>query len=148
MSNTTARKGIQATIKKLQQLGATNIIQKQEGNKKFIVFQSPVGKEFVITTRAKTSVDWQTSINYGKETKENANEKDYWIFVDLSKQPNDFYIVPLWWIQNDIYKVHTNYLNSNGGIRKKNPNSKHHKVNIERIEQWYSRWDLMSLKQA
>lgn len=145
MSNINTRdKGIQATKRILKQLGVSNISEYKEKNKKFITFTSATGKEFQITTRSKTSGTWQTTIDYGKETKENTNEKDYWIFVDLSKQPNEFYIVPLWWIKNDIYKTHKDYLRDNGGTRPNNPNSKHHGIPLKRIRQWHNKWELIN----
>ncbi len=147
MSNITTRdRGIRATIKILLKLGATNISEFTKENKKFIAFQSLTDRKFTITTRARTSGTWQTTINYGIESQKNINEKEYWIFVDLSKEPNEFYIVPLWWIQNDIYEAHKNYLNSNDGVRPKNDKSKHHGIKLERIIEWHNRWDLIELK--
>ena len=62
---TTAEKGIQATCKKIEQLGGTNIAQSKEGNRRFITFSSPNGKEYKISVRAKSrsSYKWQTFLS-------------------------------------------------------------------------------------
>lgn len=146
---TTSEKGFLATKKKIEKFGGIKVNENKEGKKRYITFTSTAGKEFKITTRSKASGTWQTDIRYGKKFHEKVNEKEYWVFIDLGTEPDifyKFYIVPLWWIQNDIYKVHTNYLNSNGGIRKKSPDSKHHAIPVKRIRQWHNRWELIELK--
>ena len=41
---------------------------------------------------------------------ENPVERDFWIFVDIGCEPPMFYIVPAWWIANDIYEIHQKVL--------------------------------------
>jgi hypothetical protein len=79
--------------------------------------------------------------------KENKDEKNFWIFVDLmvGKKIPDYYIVPEWWIQNDIYKTHKAYLNKHGGKRPGNKESKHHSVTTKRIIQWKDCWDILKV---
>jgi hypothetical protein len=149
MSNiTTFEIGMKAVERMLENLGASNIEIKKEGNKKSIQFYSHDEKSsFSIVTRSKTAGTWQTSIDYGKPSKKKAAETDFWIFVDLDNiDKPKFYIVPKWWITNNIYETHQAYLSKYMGTRKYNPDSKHHAVQLSRIKQWENRWDLFNLK--
>ena len=67
--------------------------------------------------------------------------------MDLSKpeQHPNYYIVPDWWIRNDIYRTHKAYLRKHGGKRKYNPESKHHRIDIKRIKQWKDKWDILKI---
>jgi hypothetical protein len=146
MSNLdTAERGIQATTEMIERLGGRDLRLHKEGNKRFITFVSPGGKQFKVTTRAKKSATWQTTTTYGKPCLENHLENQYWVFVDLEFDPPKFYPVPLWWILNNIYEVHEEYLKRYGGHRKRNDNSNHHAVQLERIKSWESRWKNMDL---
>jgi hypothetical protein len=146
MSNfNTAECGIQATTKMIKRLGGKDLRLHKEGNKRFITFASPSGKQFKVTTRAKKSGTWQTMTTYGKPCLENHLENEYWVFVDLEFDPPKFYPVPLWWISNNIYEVHQEYLERFGGHRKLNDNSIHHAVQLKRIKSWEGKWKNMDL---
>jgi hypothetical protein len=144
---TTAEKGIQATCKKIEQLGGTNITQIKEGNRRFITFASSNGREYKISVRAKSksSYKWQSKTTYGRECKENPHESEYWVFVDLGNKPPIFYPIPLWWISNNIYEVFQEYLRKKGGHRPGNDDSTHHAVELEHIKQWEEKWDNIGL---
>lgn len=141
----TAEHGIQATRVMIERLGGKDLRLHQEGNKRFITFISPSGKQFKVTTRAKKSGTWQTMATYGKSCTENHLENEYWIFVDLGFDPPRFYPVPLWWILNNIYEAHEEYLKRHGGHRKCNDNSNHHAVPLKRIKSWDNQWKNMDL---
>ena len=141
----TAERGIQATTKMIERLGGKDLRLHKAGNKRFITFVSPSGKQFKVTTRAKKSGTWQTSTTYGKPCLENHLENEYWVFVDLELDPPKFYPVPLWWILNNIYEVHQEYLKKYGGHRKHNGNSNHHSVQLKRIKSWEGQWKNMGL---
>ena len=145
---TTSHKGFSATKKKIEKLGGIDVNEHKEGKKKHITFKSTTGKEFKITTRSKASGTWQTDIRYGKKRQEQIGEKEYWIFIDLETEPNifyKFYIVPFWWIQNDIYTSHARYTSKYRG-RRDNDDSKHHGIELKRIEKWQNKWELIELK--
>ena len=93
----------------------------------------------VKTRRAGT---WQTTIDKGKLTNKEDDEASFWVFVDLrlGLAFPEYYIVPEWWIQKDIYKTHRAYLKKHGGKRAYNPRSKHHSIQSSRIEKWKDRW--------
>ncbi|SMM98812.1 hypothetical protein SPONN_2829 [uncultured Candidatus Thioglobus sp.] len=144
----TSEKGFLATKKKIEKFGGIEVNEHKEGKKKYITFTSTDGREFKITTRSKASGTWQTDIRYGKKCLEKINEKEYWIFIDLKTEPNifyKFYVVPLWWIQNDIYTAHERYTSKYHG-RRDNDDSKHHGIELKRIEKWHNKWELIGLK--
>jgi hypothetical protein len=98
-----------------------------------------------IQVKTRRSGSWHTSIREGGQSGENLDETTFWIFVDLSKQAPDYYVVPDWWIRNDIWKAHTAYLERHGGQRPGNPNSQHHGIRLDRIVEWKDRWDLLRI---
>jgi hypothetical protein len=76
---------------------------------------------------------------------EDPNETSFWIFLDLTASEPGFYIVPSWWMKNDIHCDHARYLERHGGHRAKTPDSTHHRITTERITKWRDRWDLVGL---
>lgn len=92
--------------------------------------------------------DWQTSIDEGKQCEPDNNENRFWIFVRLAtnndKSP-EYFIVPDWWIRNDIYTNHQSYLAKHGGVRAVNPKAKHHSISSKRIQKWKDRWDSLGV---
>ncbi len=90
---------------------------------------------------------WQTNINQGRKISPRDNETNFWVFVDLGERDTSprYWIVPEWWIRNDIYEVHQDYLNKHGGERARNPESTHHAIDEKRLEQWKDRWDILGI---
>jgi len=82
---------------------------------------------------------------YGKPRNENPHEDEFWVFVDLGYEPPKFYIVPFWWISNDIYQDYEKYLRIHGGHRPRNDQSKHHAIQLKRINAWEGQWQKMGL---
>jgi len=62
-----------------------------------------------------------------------------------NKAKPEFYIMPEWWIANDIHERHAAYLKRYGGKRKHGGDSTHHSINLDRIAQWKDRWDILGL---
>jgi hypothetical protein len=61
--------------------------------------------------------------------------------VDLlnKKLQPDYYIVPEWWIKNDMYEAHLAY-------EVKLPlEAGHHSISLDRIGKWKDRWDILGL---
>ena len=75
------------------------------------------------------------------------NVVKFWIFVDLGAYhaAPRYWIVPDWWIRNDIYHTHQAYLNSHGGTRPRNPDSRHHAIDERRLEAWQARWEILGI---
>jgi hypothetical protein len=72
---------------------------------------------------------------------------EFWVFVDLgdlSTSPR-YWVVPDWWIRNDIYKTHQAYLASHGGKRARNQDSKHHAIDERRLQEWQACWGILGI---
>lgn len=90
---------------------------------------------------------WQISINHGQEREALQSPTRFWILVDLAVSHPAFYIIPEWWIQNDIFDAHQKYLDKHGGKRARNPQSAHHAITLARVHQWRDYWDLLEIFQ-
>ncbi|QLU67703.1 hypothetical protein [Citrobacter sp. wls718] len=145
---TTAELGQLMVLQKLTSLGASNAIVQKEGNRSSITFDAPNGKTYKVTTRAKTSGTWQTSTNYAAQCALDKKDNAFWVFVDLGREPNIFYITPLSWIRNDIYEAHLAYLDKHGGHRAQNDESTHHSISVKRIAGWKNAWGEMGLSES
>ena len=103
-----------------------------------------------IQVKTKQKGHWHTSIREGKLTEPSANPKDetfYWVFVDLGDLNSvpRYWIVPDWWMRNDIYTAHQAYLEKHGGKRPGNPDSTHHSIDEKRLAEWKDRWDVIGI---
>lgn len=90
---------------------------------------------------------WHSSIVGCQPMSPKANEDTFWVFVDLGDAgvcPR-YWIVPEWWIKDNIYRAHQAYLSKHGGRRPKNPDSTHHSIDESRLEQWKERWDILGI---
>jgi hypothetical protein len=100
-----------------------------------------------IKTKSGMSQNWQTSIAAGHPRDPNPDETRFWVLVDL-KRPGEspgYYIIPEWWMQNDIYTAHQGFLESHGGARPRTQDSTHHSINPKRVEEWRDRWDILRI---
>lgn len=145
-SKSTADKGLAKVVLELERLGGADIKCPNIGNKNIVIFTSPNHKIYTLHTRSKSAGTWQSSTEYAKPMVENPDETEFWVFVDIEKRPAKFYVVPQWWICNDIYRVHEEYLSRHGGKRKITEDSQHHAIGIERIQKWHARWNQVGLK--
>lgn len=89
---------------------------------------------------------WQTDVRRGTPTPDSPDDDRFWLFVDLTRTPTDFYVAPEWWVENDIYETYQADLVRFGGSRPHNPKSTHHGMSEERIAQWRGRWDILGLQ--
>ncbi|MEG9636661.1 hypothetical protein, partial [Enterobacter asburiae] len=125
-----------------------NVAVQKEGNKSFILFEAPNGKTCKVTTRSKKAGTWQTTTNYAAQCTLDKKDNAFWVFVDLGREPNTFYITPLSWIRNDIYEAHVEYLDKHGGHRAHNDESTHHSISVKRIAGWKNAWGEMGLSES
>jgi hypothetical protein len=90
---------------------------------------------------------WHSSIVGSKPMNPPADETNFWVFVDLGvlKASPQYWVVPDWWIRDNIYKAHQSYLGSHGGKRARNPDSTHHAIDESRLEEWKGRWDILGI---
>lgn len=98
-----------------------------------------------ITVKAKTRGDWQPSIDSGHPRQPEEDPTEFWVLVDLGRQAPIYFVMPSWWIENNIYEVHQAYLARHGGHRAVTDESKHHGLAQERVEEWRNRWDILGI---
>jgi hypothetical protein len=101
-----------------------------------------------IQVKTKTAGTWQTSTRRGRPRDEESGGTEFWIFVDIGKNPDVrpiYYIVPAWWIENSIYAEHEAYIARHGGKRARTPTSTHHAIPAKRLADWRDRWDLLGI---
>ena len=91
--------------------------------------------------------NWHSGIVGSQPTAPKDDAHNFWVLVDLGdvQTPPRYWIVPEWWIRDDIYQVHQAYLKKHGGIRPGNPDSTHHSIDESRLEQWKDRWDILGI---
>ena len=102
-------------------------------------------RKITIQVKSKTSGDWQTSIKRGRAWAEDPGDGRYWVLVDLGPDRPRYFVVPAWWIENDIYIAHQDYLARHGGERAVNPDSTHHRITTKRVAVWEDRWDVLGI---
>lgn len=102
-------------------------------------------RHIAVQVKTKTGRDWQINKLYGPREEEPENEINFWVMVDLSADTPQCYVMPAWWIEDDIHFEHEWNLKQHGGVRPKNPNSAHQAISVERVERWKDRWDVMGI---
>lgn len=90
---------------------------------------------------------WHSSTNHGAKMHPPRDETNFWVFVDLGdlKTSPRYWVVPDWWIKNDIYNAHQDYLAKHGGKRPNNSDSTHHAIEEKRLIDWHERWDILGI---
>lgn len=148
-----ARAGANLVVNELNQRGASNVSFVKNTRKNELT-ASNRDESRVIRIRMKTKSSiwpaWQTSIIRSKPAHVPQNpiyEKAYWVFVDLGDKESmpRYWIAPESWVLKDIYEHHQRYLDSHGGKRARSPDSTHHKILEERLEQWQDKWDILNI---
>jgi hypothetical protein len=104
-------------------------------------------RKITIQVKAKRGgTSWQTSIRKGRPWEEAEAPADrFWVLVDLRPAAPEYFVMPEWWIENNIYDAHGDYLALHGGVRPGNPDSLHHAIPVARVEQWCDRWDVLGI---
>ena len=88
---------------------------------------------------------WQTTTTRGRRRQPETDPLRFWVLVDLAVGSPKYYVIPEWWIQNDIYQAHEDYLSRHGGQRARTKDSTHHAIASKRVEEWHDRWDLLQI---
>lgn len=100
-----------------------------------------------LQVKTKRGKNWHLSIVGSQPMSPKDDESHFWIFVDLgdvNAHPRHW-IVPEWWLKDNIYHAHQAYLHQHGGIRPSNPDSTHHSIDERRLEPWHDRWDILGI---
>lgn len=90
---------------------------------------------------------WHSSTVGSQSLKPPEDETNFWVFVDLgdlNASPR-YWVLPDWWIRDNIYRIHKTYLDSHGGKRPGNPDSTHHSIDESRLGEWQDRWDILGI---
>jgi Holliday junction resolvase-like predicted endonuclease len=108
------------------------------------------GESRTVTIQVKTKRSgktWQASIVGSRLMAPIPNETYFWVFIDLggTDEYPRYWILPDWWIKDDIYKAHQAYLNKHGGKRPSKPDSTHHAIEEKRLQEWQGRWEILGI---
>jgi hypothetical protein len=101
------------------------------------------GRRRSVRVSTKRSGTWQTSTSYGEPRPAEEDPERFWVLVDLGGPAPVAYVVPEWWLVNDIHEVHAGYLARHGGTRPVTRTSTHHAIAPARVRSWRERWDLL-----
>jgi hypothetical protein len=69
-----------------------------------------------------------------------ADTVDFNVLVNVTHSPPEFYICPGEQLRADVLKRHQAYLASKGGVRPRNPDSKHAAITPEQVAKWRDAW--------
>ena len=110
-----------------------------------LLLRTSDGRHLSLHVKTRRTGSWQSDIRKGRRRKPDASDTSFWVFVDLTTDPAEFFITSASWMENDIYERHAEYLARNDGHRRDTPSSMHHGIGLDRIERWHDRWDLIGL---
>ena len=116
----------------------------------FDILASNVNRNRLVFLQVKTRRvgNWQTTVNQGRPMLEDPDKNEFWVFVDLWKhddEPPDYYIVADWWMRNNIFEVHQEYLKRHSGTRPRTQASLHHKIELPRVAHGSNKWERLGL---
>ena len=134
-------RGIAAVVEEVTRRGGYTQVERAGNTREVVVSGEGGGGEVRLLVRARTAGAWQTRASYGEPRVQDAYPTRFWVLVHLNRGTAQCYVVPDWWMRNDIYEKHEEYLRAHGGSRALNPESDHHAIRTERVAQWLDRWD-------
>jgi hypothetical protein len=139
-----AQRGIELATEELLRRGA-RVAPLLEGRSRNYLSVSAPGRRSVVYVKTRRVGTWHSDARRGTPRSPETDERRYWLFVDLMADPVEFYVVPEWWMENDIHQKHEAFLAEHGGTRPRSPRSTHHGIVADRLAAWRDRWDLLSL---
>jgi hypothetical protein len=142
----TAKRGRRAVGDRLRALGALVAdVRVPPQSHRLRVTNTRAGKPLLVAVRSRTAGTWQTQASLGTPAPTNRPDDTFWILVDLGASTMEFYVIPEWWMRDDIYVHHQRYLAAHGGTRANSPGSDHHAIPTSRVREWRDRWELLGL---
>jgi hypothetical protein len=139
-------RGVNAVAEHVKQRGAIAEPVTEGRSRNYLSVVTPSGRRSTVYVKTKRMGDWQSDIRKGTPREPVGDEHRFWILVDLAAPAAPkFHVVPEWWMENNIYNRHREWIAQHGGIRPRAPKSTHHGIQPWRVEQWYNRWDLLGL---
>jgi hypothetical protein len=144
--NQEGRKKVEA---ELVRRGAASVTSATRGTRRVYLLAGDARGSRTVELRIKTKQkgSWQTTIEEAKpadKPPDAANVKAFWIFVDFSGELR-YWIVPDWWIRNDIHQAHQQYLERHEGHRAKNDDATHHSIEESRLQRWQNKWEILDI---
>jgi len=145
-SHETNSKGREIVKTELLRLGAGSVAEVIEKSKVRLNATSSDGSRTVtIRVKVKRKENWHSTASEGMSSDvAPKKEINFWVFVDLGSVPK-FWVVPDWWIRNDIYEKHEQYIKEHGGHRPINDDSDHHSIEESRLEEWQDKWEILKI---
>ncbi len=134
-------RGIAAVIEEVTRRGGHARVEREGNRREVVVTGDGDADAMRLVVRTRTAGDWQTKASYGEPRAEEEHPTTFWVLVHLALNTAVCYVVPEWWIRNDISEKHDEYLRFRGGTRPVNPESDHHAIGTQRVAQWIDRWD-------
>lgn len=138
-------RGIAAVVAEVTRRGGQARVEATGSRREIIVTREGHDGEVRLLVRARTAGDWQTRASYGEPRVEEANPSSFWVLVHLTPGAAQCYVVPDWWMRDDIFDKHGDYLQSQEGSQALSPDSDHHAIRTERVTQWLDRWDQLTV---
>lgn len=71
-----------------------------------------------------------------------AMSSDLYVLVDVTDGRRDFYVVPGDDLRAGVRERHEEFMASVGGVRPRNPNSRHTAIRPAHVQAWRNRWSL------
>lgn len=141
------REGRRRVEAELLQRGAASVTS--SGTRKACLYatNSSHSRTIDVLVKTKQKGNWHTKAPEAVETTtppDSSIVSKFWVFVDFSGAPQ-YWIVPDWWIRNDIHIAHKKYLEKHGGHRARNDNSNHHSIEEGRLEGWQDKWEILGV---
>ena len=140
-------RGIAAVVEEVTRRGGRARVEPAGTTREVVVTGEDYDGEVRLLVRARTAGDWHTRASYGEPRAEDEHPGAFWVLVHLSPGTAQCYVVPDWWMRNDIYDTHADSPRTHGGARALSPDSDHHAIRTERVAQWLGRWDRLHAPQ-
>ncbi|MFE9206821.1 hypothetical protein [Micromonospora sp. NPDC007230] len=67
---------------------------------------------------------------------------DLYVLVDVTEGRRDFYVVPGEDLRSGVRERHNEFMTSVGGVRPRNPDSRHTAIYPTNVEAWRNQWSL------
>jgi len=93
-----ARRGVALVARELERCGATILPATDAGSRNAFRARLPRGDVGELYVKTRSAGTWQSDIRKGSPSADVTDEDRFWVFVDLTTDPVDFYIAPASWI--------------------------------------------------
>ncbi len=100
-------------------------------------------RTITLQVKTRTTGDWQTSSTRGRLWAGDPGDDRFWALVDLSAEHPVYFLLPAYWIENDIKSTDDAFRALHVPRV-----STHHAIKTARVEQWRDRWDVLGILPA